>query len=420
VSQLYERSNSWEYLRQNPKAWFEIVGLPGGPGPATPSSIPQSDAIFPVAQIDPSGVSLRMSLTDAQQRFLIGYPDFPLQAPHRQVTSRGRVVGWLYLAPLTQVSNIAERRFQQRQRLLTWTIGAVTALIAALIAVMLSHAFLTPLRDITRTARALAAGRLDARVAAYSRDEIGQLALDVNQLAQSLEKNESARRNLMADVSHEFRTPLAVLRAELEALEDGVRLPTRESIHSLLSEVGTLNKLVTDIHDLAIADLGAVTYRRDDLNVGEVLSTCFEAFRGRFAQRRLAASIQAEPRPIIAFADEVRLQQLFNNLLENSARHTDPGGTVKVAIATDEREVRIAIEDSAPGVPPEDLPRLFERFFRVDSSRRRSTGGSGLGMAISRGIVEAHGGTITATASPLGGLRIDVCLPLSHAVDIAI
>jgi two-component system sensor histidine kinase BaeS len=414
VAALYERSGSWEFLRTNPRSWFETLGLPGGPGPATPVEFPAGDASFTPDTIDVSGVGWRIALTDAQGHFLIGFPTFPRDAPHRAVVFSGRTVGWLYLAPLKEVSNVAERRFQRRQLALIWLIGALAVIAAALIAVALAHTFLTPIQDIARAARELAAGRLSVRVVPGSRDEIGQLAVDVNQLAQSMEKHEGQRRDFMADISHEFRTPLAVMRAELEAIEDGVRQASSESIHSLLAEVGALNKLVDDVHDLAIADLGALSYRRSTINVGEVLQTCVSAFQARFAQRRLQSQLRIASTPLLVFADEGRLQQLFNNLLENSARHTDAGGAVEISAAGANDDAVIRIEDSTPGVPPAVLPRLFERFFRVDASRSRSTGGSGLGLAICRGIVEAHGGTIAASQSGLGGVRIEVRLPLAH------
>jgi len=417
IAGLYDRTTGWDALRQQPKTWFDAVGIPGGPGPATPAEFPAGDASFAPGDIDVTGTALRIALTDANGQFLIGYPDFPRDAPHRAVIVAAQTVGWLYLAPLTQVGTVAERHFQQRQVLLTWSIGVIAVAAAALIALALAHTFLTPIQGIAHAARQLAAGNLGARVQATSRDEIGQLAADFNLLAQALEKTESTRRNLMADISHEFRTPLAVLRAELEAMEDGVRTLSRESLHSLLAEVHTLSKLVGDVHDLAIADLGALSYRRANVNVGEILRTCATAFQTRFEQRDLRARLDIPAEELIVFADEGRLQQLFSNLLENSVRHTDAGGEVLASARRANDQAIIVIEDSAPGVPENVLPRLFERFFRVDASRSRATGGSGLGMAICRGIVEAHAGRIGATPATLGGLRIEVQLPLAPAAE---
>src|SRR5205823_1283674 len=205
------------------------------------------------------------------------------------------------------------------------------------------------------------------RVPVDSQDELGRLAADFNRLAETLERNETLRRRFMADVSHELRTPLAVLSAELEALEDGVRPLTRESLGSLRGEVNALG-------------LAVETALSGDARV---------------------------------FGDADRLVQLFRNLLENSARYTDPGGRVQIALRRQDGRAILDFDDAAPGVPAESLPHLFERFYRVDSSRSRANGGAGLGLAICSSIAAAHGGEIAAAPSPLGGLRVRVALPLA-------
>jgi two-component system, OmpR family, sensor histidine kinase BaeS len=214
----------------------------------------------------------------------------------------------------------------------------------------------------------------------------------------------------MADVSHELRTPLAVLRAQLEALEDGVRPLTRESLGALQAEVVSLGKLVEDLYQLALADIGALTYRKERIEIGEVLEQAAAPFAARLAERRLSMERKADP-GLQVMADADRLAQAFRNLLENSARYTDPGGQVRIAARRDADRVVIDVEDSAPGVPADALPRLFDRFYRVEDSRSRANGGAGLGLAIVRSVVEAHGGTIDAGRSPLGGLRVSIAVP---------
>jgi len=214
----------------------------------------------------------------------------------------------------------------------------------------------------------------------------------------------------MADVSHELRTPIAVLRAGLEALEDGVRPLTREALASLHGEVTALGKLVEDLYQLSLADVGALTYRKERSDVADALEQAAEPFAARYAERRLCLEKQI-PRGLMVLADVDRLSQAFRNLLENSARYTDAGGRVRVAARREGGRIAIDFEDSAPGVPGDALPRLFERFYRVEASRSRANGGAGLGLAIVRSVVEAHGGTIEAGASPLGGLRVTISLP---------
>ena len=245
-----------------------------------------------------------------------------------------------------------------------------------------------------------------------SGDELGRLAEDFNRLAVTLERNEQLRRAFMADISHELRTPLAVLRGELEAIEDGVRPMSPESVKSLQGEVATLGKLVDDLYELSLADVGALTYRKTALDLAEPLTQALEGFRERLVERRIALETVLPPAgTLTVLADPDRLRQLFNNLLENTVRYTDPGGRLRVEARCERGRVRIDFQDSAPGVPEELLPRLFERLFRVEGSRSRAGGGAGLGLAICRSIVQAHDGEIDARPSPLGGVWVHVSLP---------
>jgi two-component system sensor histidine kinase BaeS len=245
-----------------------------------------------------------------------------------------------------------------------------------------------------------------------TRDELGRLAADFNRLAETLERNETLRRRFMADVSHELRTPLAVLSGELEALEDGVRALTPESLASLRVEVNALGKLVDDLNQLALSDVGALAYRKETLDVVPLLEQALDSYRERLAERRLAVETAFDGAASV-FGDADRLVQMFRNLLENSARYTDPGGRVRVAARREGERVAIDFDDSAPGVPQDALPHLFERFYRVEASRSRANGGAGLGLAICRSIALAHGGDISADRSALGGLRVRVALPLA-------
>ena len=249
-------------------------------------------------------------------------------------------------------------------------------------------------------------------ITAGADDELGRLLDDVNHLAQVLERTEESRRDFMADISHELRTPLAVLRAELEAMQDGIRPLTPEGLQAVQGPVQQLGKLVEDLHELSMAQ-AEVSYQHEPLDVGAVLVQALAGMASRLADAglQLQRVLPASPLPVLGEAR--RLEQVFVNLLENAARYTDAGGQVRVAARTvSGRQVEVVVEDSAPGVPADKRARLFERFYRVDSSRARARGGSGLGLAICQHIVQAHRGTITADDSPLGGLRITVTLPL--------
>jgi len=320
------------------------------------------------------------------------------------------VIGWIARSPYRRISTAADLAFQQEQLRSAWLIAGFALALAALVAVVLARVFLQPLKRVADATHRLAAGDYGTRVAIGSRDELGRLAGDFNRLAEALERNEELRRRFMADVSHELRTPIAVLRAGLEALEDGVRPLTREALASLQGEVAALGKLVEDVYQLALADVGALAYRKERSDVAEVLEQAIESFAGRFRERKLSVEKHFAP-DLHVLADADRLGQAFRNLLENSARYTDAGGRVRIAARREGARVAIDFEDSSPGVPADALLRLFERFYRVEGSRSRANGGAGLGLAIVRSVVEAHGGTIEAGASPLGGLRVTISLP---------
>ena len=381
----YRRAGDWNFLRDD-YGRLRALALPAQP------PIP------------------RLTLLDEARRTVVGNPEVADEGAVRPIVVEDRVVGWIARTPLRRLSSAAELSFQHEQLRAGWIIAAFAVALAAALALVLARVFLLPLRRVAEATHRLAAGNYATRVAVRSSDELGRLAEDFNRLAQALERNEALRRRFMADVSHELRTPLAVLSGELEALEDGVRPLTRESLASLRAEVNALGKLVDDVNQLALADSGALAYRKATVDVVPLVAQALESHRERLAERALAVETAWDGAAPV-FGDADRLRQMFRNLLENSARYTDRGGRVRVAARREGERVVVEFEDSAPGVPAEALPQLFERFYRVEGSRSRANGGSGLGLAICRSIAAAHGGDIAAAPSPLGGLRVSVSLP---------
>lgn len=408
LAEAYKTERSWEFLRHNPRSWYRLLDNRVRRGRDEPPQF---------SEVDFTAVQLRLTLLDANKEVVIGNHDVTRDAPMRAVVVDGRTVGWLALVPYQQATATADVRFQKRQLTQNWLIGLGTVIVAALAAWSLSRLLVTPLTRIASATHNLASGDYSVRIPVTSKDEIGGLSEDFNRLAQALAHNEQLRRSFMADVSHELRTPLSVLRGELEAIEDGVRSTTPATLASLQSEVATLNKLVNDLYDLSLSDIGALSYRMTDVEIGEVLQSTLAAFEQRLAERELKVEARIDS-PTLVNGDEGRLQQLFNNLLENCARYTQTGGIVRVGCRNVNDEVLIEIEDSGPGVPPDILPRVFERFVRAEASRNRSHGGAGLGLAICRNIVEAHGGKIVASAAPLGGLLISIRLPRPRTLQV--
>ncbi|EER59248.1 putative sensor with HAMP domain [Acidovorax delafieldii 2AN] len=250
---------SWDFVRNDRPGWFRLFRPAVGTDELQPS-LANPDVRQPS---DLTGALLRATLLDADMRFVVGHPDVRPQSPRWPLKVHGTTVGWVAIAPFETVSAAGDVRFERSQFRASWTMGAVSVLLAALIALWTARALLRPVRQVAEATHRLAAGDYATRVNIASNDEVGQLARDFNRLAVALERNEQMRRDFMADISHELRTPLGVLNGELEALEDGVRPLTRQSLQSLQSEVATLNKLVSDLYDLSLADAGAMTYRTE-------------------------------------------------------------------------------------------------------------------------------------------------------------
>ena len=408
LAAAYAERGDWDFLRHRPGAWFRLTEPPPpreGPG----SWDGNVDAIAPHLL----GAGRRMSLLDPDGRLVVGFPGVQPQYERRPIVVDGRTVGWIALAPLETVTDAAALAFQHEQWRGSLGAGALALLLAGLTAAWVARALLAPVRRVADATHALAAGRYDTRVPENGPAEIGRLAHDFNQLARTLERNEQLRRDYMADISHELRTPLAVLRGEIEAMQDGIHPLDQRGLQVLHGEVQALGTLVADLHELALADVGALSYRLRPLALGPLLQEQAQAFEARAAERGLVLALDLPEQALRVDGDEQRLAQLLHNLLENALRYTDGPGSIELALAADGADAVLTLQDSAPGVPPEALPRLFERFYRVESSRGREGGGSGLGLSICRSIAQAHGGRLAADASPLGGLRVTLRLPLA-------
>jgi len=404
IEQAYARHGSWDFIRRDQDQWFELL-RPVETEPAgvfDPTRLSVSDL---------TGAFVRFALLDARRQPIIGYQAASGDMLLRPIHHQGEVVGWMALAPLQSVTSVGDRRFQLNQLRSSLLIGLACLLATAVIAWWLTRALLRPIREVASATHRLAAGDYGIQVPVRSSDEAGQLAGDFNRMAATLASNERMRRDFMADISHELRTPLAVMRAELEAMEDGIRPLNATTLRSLQGEVGALTKLVDDLFDLSLAEVGGPTYRRERIDLRVLLPVVSEAFRAGFGERGVSLELELPEHPLWVFGDESRLGQLLHNLLENSRRYTDPGGRTILRAVRVGDEVHVQCEDSAPGVDPASLERLFERFYRAERSRNRASGGTGLGLAICRGIAEVHGGKLTAEASALGGLLLTLTLP---------
>ncbi len=277
----------------------------------------------------------------------------------------------------------------------------------------------TPLANIMVAADALAEGDMSVRVAQYGPGEFGRLAQAFNRMAASLEVAEQQRRNLTADVAHELRTPLHILQGNLEGLQDGVYEPTQEQFEAMLEETHLLTRLVDDLQTLSLAEAGQLPLHLAPVKIDELLADVATSFSGQAeaANIRLSVTLDLPPEFVIQ-ADGDRLDQVISNLVSNSLRHTPSGGSIVLSASPLPDGVRLSVKDSGEGIPPEDLPFVFERFWRGDRSRtRQGKAGSGLGLAIVRQLVKAHGGTIEAASQPGAGTTFTIDLPQTGQVQ---
>jgi two-component system sensor histidine kinase BaeS len=355
----------------------------------------------------------RLILLDKDKQLLIGRVRDMSEMVLKPIDAHGELVGYLGIRPNRQLTDYYDLRFSEAQGREFLLIALVTILIATVLILPLSRNLVKPINKLADATRDLASGNYKVRIPAATQDEIGRLSRDFNSLANTLEQNETARRQWIADISHELRTPLTIMRGEIEAMQDGVRAVNPDRLSALHNEVMNLNRLISDLYELSLSDIGALSYHKRVVDVEDIIHTALAAHADDFKEKNIKASVQADPRiKCEIFADPDRLQQLFANLLTNSLRYTDAGGELRITLGREKNTLVIGFQDSGPGVSDDELPRLFERLYRVDTSRNRKTGGAGLGLSICKSIVEAHEGTISARRSPMGGLWIKIELPI--------
>ncbi|WP_017221606.1 ATP-binding protein [Moritella dasanensis] len=359
----------------------------------------------------PKQHALRISLLDKDKLSLIGR--FKDKYNTKSILLNGEIVGYIALPPSKALTDEFDIAFVAENN---QNIGVIIAGVFGLIFIItlpLSRHFVLPITKLKKAVVKLNKGELQTRLAVVGRDELATLARNFNDLAATLEQNEDSRKRWLADISHELRTPLAIVKGEIEAMEDGIRPLNKAGLLSLSEEVAHLQKLIDDLNELTNAEIGALRYQKHALDLTQLVSQNVERHQTILDKKGLLVHTQFTSAPVVVWADETRINQLLDNLLSNCLKYTDAPGKLFVTLTRNKQSVDIIIEDSAPAVPDSALAKLFEHLYRVESSRNRKTGGSGLGLALCKNIVHAHQGSINAFASPQGGLGIQITLPLN-------
>ncbi|MCC2113887.1 MAG: HAMP domain-containing protein, partial [Hyphomicrobiales bacterium] len=364
----------WPELTANREAWHRIVrrSLQPGPGmaPRPPENAPLAEGIRPGPPPprpgDPLQFGVRLSLLDAKGDRIAGAPPRGGVLAKRALVLSGSgdetlTIGWIALAAASTGPSSADRVFLEGQ-FRTLALTAVLALaLSAAAAYLLARRFLGPVQVLAQGAKSLAAGDFSTRIESSRRDELGALYHNFNELAESLEAAERAERQWVSDTAHELKTPLSILRAEIEALQDGIRISDAKTLDELHGSVMRLSRLVGDLNVLAQGREGALAENRHIEDVGEIVDEAVESARPRIEGSGLTLSADLEPN-LFGRCDSLRIRQLVDNLLENARRYTSAPGRIVVSVRSKVEWIEIAIEDSAPAPPFDKIPHLFDRF----------------------------------------------------------
>jgi signal transduction histidine kinase len=322
------------------------------------------------------------------------------------------VVGYLYTDESAPIQPGNEQPLTQKLFSSVRISALIGIGIAVLLSLLLGYWFLKPVRELTTAASALGKGDLNQRVPVHGKDELAQLGETFNNMAESLQRAEASRKAMTADIAHELRTPLAVQRATVEAMIDGVYPLDEANLKPVVEQNLLLTHLVDDLRTLALADAGELRLEKVSTEPARLAESVFNRFRTQADRQEVALDFQSTGQVPSIQADPIRLEQILTNLIGNALRFTPAKGTVRMRVLTEGDQVLMKVADSGPGIAPESLPYVFERFYRADKSRSREEGGSGLGLAIARHLARSHRGDLTARNREEGGAEFTLSLPV--------
>ncbi|WP_144208996.1 ATP-binding protein [Shewanella donghaensis] len=325
------------------------------------------------------------------------------------------VIAKLYSAQIIKANTDSAALFSQQQLWTSLWIGLGCLMLASLISWVLARFLLVPVKEVVKGVTYLTNGNYGERFNQQRQDELGKLMNDIDHLAMTLDKNRTAKNRWFADISHELRTPLSILCGEIDAIKVGIRPFDKPQLESLEQEVMRIKHLVDDLYQLSLSDVGGLKYNLEVVDITECISLSLASLNDKITAKALTYSFN-HAEPVMINVDKMRIQQLLANVILNSVAYTDAPGNIDIQLIHEATRVLILINDTKPTVSVNDCELLFDPLHRQDSSRVRRNNGAGLGLTICRNIVEAHDGTITARPSNLGGLCIEIILPLKKGL----
>lgn len=406
-----ENTPGWPEFHNEPHVWKDFVRRNWQVGPGE-GALGDANANPPRRGVgDGLQIGQRIFLLDAKSQPIVLGRDYGGEAATRPIFKESSnpqepPLGWLGMSMPKQGQGASDSFYLNHlYRALLWA-SLVAIGVSLLSATFLTRQFLVPIRQLINGSQILANGDYSAHIKNDRSDELGQLIDHYNELASTLSQSSESERRWISDTSHELQTPLAVLQAQIEALQDGIRSANTETLAALHSGVRQLSRLVQDLKVLAFDREGQLIIKKRTVDLGEIAAEAVAIISPQLNTLNLDMECM-QLNEMLVEADGVRIRQVLDNLLENAARYTRPGGKIRLNINEIADSYRVVVEDTLPCPNQDDLPRLFERFFRPDASRSRETGGSGLGLSICRAIVLAHGGSIHVERSDLGGLKVE-------------
>ena len=405
----YQQHQGWQNLQAQPEVFFNFARQYAKHSNEHHPPPKPKEHFLPPPPPNHHDDWFGLSILTPQKRNLFTGRPIPKEAALLPLYNQQQLIGYLSYLPQHEQSQQLNQAFKQQQQQ-SFIISSVSLLvISILIAWLIAQWLNKRLLPLNQATKALSAGDYHYRIPLQSEDELDELAKAINQLAADLAHSLHSRQQWIIDISHELRTPLTILSGELAALLEGIRPLSMQQIESLWQEIKRLSRLVDDLHLLSQADAGSLSYHWQTLDLSECLEHVLFNVDLEFAKKNI--DIIFQPNPVFIEGDHQRLQQLWLNLAQNTLRYTDVNGALKIDIVSNNDSVTVIWQDSAPSVPDADLQRLTERLFRVDSSRHRQTGGSGLGLSIVKAIADAHHASLTASHSELGGLCWHISFP---------
>ncbi len=408
LADYYAQTGSWDGVEALLGQSSSVRGGPGyGRGPSMHPMITEAERALIV------GIDGRI-VVDSQGALVgqkLGSAELVNGAP---IVVGGQTVGTLLISSEDLSGQTAlDQQFLGAVQRAVFLAGLSASIVAIIAAVWLSRHLIAPLRQLTAASEAMAQGDLSQRVQVHSGDEVGELGVAFNKMAGDLQAAELQRQQMTADIAHELRNPLSVIRGNLEAMLDGIYPVDAEHLGPVYEETLLLQRLVQDLRLLSLADAGQLELVRTEVDLGQLLARAAEGAQAAAGDKGIALSVDAPPAPVLVQGDADRLRQVIGNLVGNALRHTPAGGRIMLSARPAGEQVLVAVSDTGAGIAPEDLPHIFDRFYRADASRMR-TGGSGLGLSIARALVEAHGGRIEVKSKLGQGTVFTIALPKSQ------